>query len=392
MNILVVHNRYQFRGGEDECYEEEVFSLRKNGHFVNCYEKNNDNISDLSSLDLAMRTIWSQDTFSSIRSELKSKPYDLVHVHNFLPLVSPSIYYAAHSQNIPIVQTLHNYRLLCPNGLFLRGGQPCEDCLGKDIPWPGVLHKCYRDNRLATAAVASMISSHRLFSTWSKQVDAYIVLTEFARSKFVQGGIPKDKIFIKPNFVSNDTGVGNGAEQYAIFVGRLSKEKGLDTLIKAWTQFAIGLPLKIVGDGPLAKTVCQAAQSNSVIEFLGRRPLEEVYSLIGGATALIFPSEWYEGMPRVIIESFCKGTPVIASKIGAIEEIVDHQRTGLHFTPGNAEDLARQIDWALSHEIELAAMRQAARAEFEAKYTAEANYIRLMEIYNSVTKRSSVAV
>ena len=392
MNILTVHNRYKIRGGEDECYEEEVSLLRSHGHSLCCYEENNARLADLEPLKVAQLTVWSEETFSAIQAKLQLKDYNLIHVHNFLPLISPSIYHAASSSGIPIVQTLHNYRLLCPNGLFFRNGHPCEACLGKSFSWPGIIHKCYRNNRLATVTVASMLSTHHILSTWSKKVDAYIALTEFARKKFIQGGIPGEKIFVKPNFVATDTGVGSGVGRYAIYVGRLSAEKGLDILLDAWTKFSIKLPLKIVGEGPLAGMVSQAEQTNSAIEWLGRRSIQEVYDLIGYAKFLVFPSKWYETFGRVAIEAFSKGTPVIASKIGAIEEIIDHQRTGLHFTPGNAEDLARQIDWALSHETELAAMRQAARAEFEAKYTAEANYIRLMEIYNAVTKRSSVAV
>lgn len=392
MNILMVHNRYQFRGGEDECFEEEIDLLRANNHTLDSYEENNHRLANISALRSAQKTTWSQETFDAVGKKLATNTYDLVHIHNFLPLVSPSVYYAARANRVPVVQTLHNYRLLCPNGLFFRQGKVCEDCLGKNIPWPSVLHGCYKESRLASAAVASMLSTHHLLSTWSNKVDAYIALTEFARNKFVQGGLPSHKIFVKPNFVAANSEIGNGSGNYAIYVGRLSVEKGIDVLINAWEKPSTNLPLKIVGDGPLANDVLKAAQENPKIEWLGRKSKEEVYSLIGEAKFLIFPSKWYETFGRVAIEAFSKGTPVIASKHGAIEEIVEHKRTGLHFKPGDSKDLASQVAWAQSHEQELTQMRQEARIEFEAKYTAKANYQKLMAIYEAVTKNNRLSV
>ncbi|MFH7244812.1 MAG: glycosyltransferase family 4 protein [Spirulina sp.] len=392
MKILSVHNKYQIRGGEDYCHEEECALLRLHGHILDSYEENNNKLVDFTPFKSAQKTIWSQETFNSISNILTTHRYDLVHVHNFFPLVSPSVYYAAYNNGVPIIQTLHNYRLLCPNGLFFRQGKVCEACLGKTLPWPSVLHGCYKEDRLASAAVASMLFTHSLLSTWIDKVDAYIALTEFARQKFISGGLPPEKIFVKPNFVYNDLGSGLGSGNYAIYVGRLSVEKGLDILLDAWTRLSVKLPLKIIGDGPLANVVSQASESNSSIEWLGRKPIQEVYELIGEAKFLIFPSKWYETFGRVAIEAFSKGTPVIASRFGAMAELIDHRRTGLHFTPGDAVDLATQVDWAMSHESELAAMRHAARSEFEQHYTAAANYARLMEIYESAIQAKGTAI
>lgn len=212
-------------------------------------------------------------------------------------------------------------------------------------------------------------------------------LTQFARQKFIQGGFPAEKIVVKPNFVHRDPGVGTGSGGYALFVGRLSVEKGLDTLLAAWEELGTQLPLKIVGDGPLADRVIKAAEKLESVEWLGRKSMAEVYNLMGEATVVIFPSKWYETFGRVAVEAFAKGTPVIAANIGAIAELVEDGRTGLHFQPGNAVDLATQVEWALAHPQELATMRQEARKEFETKYTAKENYRQIMEIYNLARKQ-----
>lgn len=384
MRILSVHNRYQIRGGEDESRQSEENLLREMGHQVEVYEEHNDRISTMNPLRVASKTIWSQESHKITKRRLKEQTHDIIHVQNFFPLISPSVYYAAKEQGVPVVQTLRNYRLLCPNALFFRDGQVCEDCLGKFVPLPGVMHGCYRESRVASTAVASMITVHRTLRTWVEMVDVYIALTEFARQKFIEGGLPAEKIVVKPNFVNPDPGCGKGSGGYALFVGRLSVEKGLDTLLAAWEQLSEPMPLKIVGDGPLSEQVKNAVQRLPQVEWLGRRPMSEVHELMGEASFLIFPSKWYETFGRVAVEAFAKGTPVIAANIGAIAELVDDCRTGLKFQPGNSVDLASKVEWSLSHPQELAQMRFSARAEFEAKYTAKKNYSRLMEIYNQV--------
>ena len=381
MRILSVHNLYQIRGGEDECCEAEERLLQEMGHQVEVYQENNGRIADLSKMQMALKTVWSAKAYKKIRCRLMEQTHDLVHVQNFFPLISPSVYYAAKAEKVPVVQTLHNYRLLCPNGLFFRDGHVCEDCLGKPVPWPGVLHACYRESRTATTAATVMLTTHRIMRTWTEMVDVYIALTEFARQKFVQGGIPAEKIVVKPNFVHSDLGCGEGRGGYALFVGRLSTEKGVDTLLAAWKLLAGQLPLKIVGDGPLSSQVTEAVKKLDCVEWLGRKPVQEVYALMGNAMLLIFPSKWYETFGRVAIEAFAKGTPVIAANIGAITELIEHGRTGFLFCPGDSEDLAAKVKWALAHPRELTQMRREARSEFESKYTAKENYRRLMEIY-----------
>jgi len=384
MRILSVHNRYQIRGGEDGSRELEERLLRDMGHQVDVYEEHNDRVATLGKLRLVSKTIWSVETYQNVNSLLTEQTYDVIHVQNFFPLISPSVYYAAKAKGIPVVQTLRNYRLLCPNGEFFRDGRVCEDCLGQFVPLPGVVHACYRGNRAATAVVAAMLTVHRAMGTWTNLIDIYIALNEFAREKFIEGGLPAEKIVVKPNFVHPDPSSGEGRGGYALFVGRLSLEKGLDTLFKAWESLGSKITLKIVGDGPLAPQVAESVAKGSGIEYLGYRPLTEVYELMGEAAFLVFPSKWYEGQPRTIIESFAVGTPVVASNLGAMSTLVSPGRTGFHFRPGDSGDLVAQVEWALAHPDELARMRREARAEFEAKYTAQENYLRLMEIYEKV--------
>ncbi|KAB8330897.1 glycosyltransferase family 4 protein [Scytonema tolypothrichoides VB-61278] len=384
MHILKVHSYYQIRGGEDETIEAETLLMQQMGHQVEVYKDTNDRISTLGAGRMAIKTIWSREAYTTLKRRFEQQIYNVMHVDNFFPLMSPSIYYAAKDAGVPVVQTLHNYRLLCPNALFFRDGQVCEDCLGKSIPLPGVQHGCYRESKAASGAVATMLAVHRLLKTWTKMVDRYITLTEFARQKFIQGGLPAEKIVVKPHFISPDPGVGSGKGGYALYVGRLSVEKGLDTLLSAWEQLGGKIPLKIIGDGQLRDRVAEVVNKLPNVEWLGRKPIEEVYALMGEATVLIFPSKWYETFGRVAIEAFAKGTPVIASNIGAIAELVDPGRTGLHFRPGDSQDLAQKMEWVLSHPAELAEMRPEARAEFEAKYTAPKNYRQLMEIYTQL--------
>lgn len=384
MRILAIHNRYQIRGGEDECYEAEVSLLQEMGHQVEVYEANNDRVAKLGKVRLAADTVWSKEAYQNVEHQLQKQRPDVVHVHNFFPLISPSVYYAAKSQGVPVVQTLHNYRFLCPNALFFRDGKICEDCSGKVIPYPGVIHGCYRENKVASAGVATMLSVHRAMNSWTKMVDKYITLTEFARQKFIEGGIPAEKIAVKPNFVRPEPEPGDGSGGYALFVGRLSVEKGLDTLLAAWEHLGNQIPLKIVGDGPLADQVVGATKRLPTVEWLGRKPMAQVHDLMGEAKFLIFPSKWYETFGRVAVEAFAKGTPVIAANIGAIAELVDSGKTGLHFRPGDASDLVAKVEWLLANPGKLTQMRQNARIEFENKYTADNNYQKLIDIYQKV--------
>lgn len=389
MKILVVHNRYQQPGGEDQVFVAETALLEARGHRVLRYTTHNDRVAGMNRLALAKDTLWNSSIYRELRALMRRERPNVAHFHNTFPLVSPAGYHAARAEGVPVIQTLHNYRLLCPNAQLFRDGGVCEDCLGKAVPWPGVVHECYRGSRTASGSVAAMLTAHRALRTWTEKVDAYVALTEFARRKFIEGGLPAEKIVVKPNFVRPDPGSGEGRGGYALFVGRLSPEKGIVTLLAAWKRLGGRVPLKIVGDGPLADKVVKAANGRSRVEWLGYRSAAEVHALMKEAAALVFPSEWYETFGRVAAEAFAAGTPVIAANIGAVAEIVEHGRTGLRFSPGDPEDLAAQVGWILTHPAERTRMRRKARAEFEARYTAERNYRMLMEIYESTLEREA---
>ena len=376
---MFLHTYYRYPGGEDVVVTAELALLRERGHDVMELAFNNNDLEALALWRQGLATIWNHRAFQEAREAIRNFHPEILHIHNTFPLASPAVIRAAKAEGIPVVMTLHNYRLLCINALLFREGGVCEECLGKTLPWPGVIHGCWR-GRGASAATAGMLGLHRLLGTWDS-VDGFIALTAFAREKFIQGGLPWGKIHIKPNFVYPDPAPGDGRKGHVLFVGRLSLEKGVRTLLRAWEILDGSIPLIIVGDGPLALDVRQATEHLPSLEWLGRQSLREVYSLMGESSFLVFPSEWYEGFPRVLVEAFARGLPVVASGLGSQASIVENGRTGFHFRPGDPEDLAAKVTWLMEHPKELSRMRKEARAEYEAKYTAERNYQILMKIY-----------
>lgn len=389
--MLLLHNRYQQPGGEDQVFAAEGALLEAHGYRVLRYTLHNDQINGMSRPALARATIWNDKVYEELRVLFREERPQVAHFHNTFPLISPAAYYAARAEGVPVVQTLHNYRLLCPNALFMREGRVCEDCLGKAFPWPGVAHACYKGSTSSSAGVAAMLAFHGAKGTWKEAVGVYVALTEFARQKFIQGGLPAEKIVVKPNFVHPDPGMGDGRGDYVLFVGRLSQEKGVGTLLAAWDVLKEKAPLKIVGDGPLASEVEKAAErSGGAIEWLGRQPRERVLALMKDARALLFPSMWYEGFPMVIGEAYAVGLPVIASDLGSMSSLIRHGHTGLLFTPGDPQDLAVQVERVFACPSELERMRGEARTEFEAKYTAKRNQRLLMEIYRNAIERMEV--
>lgn len=381
MRILVCHNYYQQHGGEDVSFADEARLLGEYGHEVTRYTIHNDSIDEMSRWAVARRSLWSRQSYNEIRALIRERRPDVVHLTNTFPLISPSACYAARREGVPVVQALRNYRLLCPGALLHRDGKVCEDCLGKRIPWPAIKNRCYRGSRSASTVVTAMVSLHRLLRTWHRTVNLFYTLTEFSRQKFIAGGFPASKLVVKPNFVLPDPGPGGGDGGFAVFVGRLSAEKGITTLLEAWQKHELPVPLKIVGDGPLGETVSAASRENSKIEWLGQKPLEEVMQLVGQATTLVMPSVWYETFGRTTIEAFAAGTPVIGSRMGATGELIDTGRTGFLFNPGDPEDLAAKVQQLHANEEQLQQMRNAARSEYLRRYTPAANYEMLMNIY-----------
>ena len=381
MKILMLHNRYLVPGGEDQCSVAEAALLRDHGHEVELLEEDNRRVEQLGNARTALRTVWSQESYRRIDERLRSGRFDILHVQNFFPLWSPSVYYAASRNKVPVVQTLHNYRLMCANALFFRDQHLCQECLGRFMPWHGVVHACYRNSRPASAVVASMVGTHKLAGTWRKRVAMYIAVSEFARGIYIAGGLPAEKITVKPNFIHPSPAPGAGGGGYALFVGRLSTEKGVATMLEAWKGAQDAIPLKIVGEGPLAELVIATARERHGIEYLGARLLPEVLDLMRNAEFLVFPSEWYETMGRTIMEAFAVGTPAVATRIGPPASMVVPGETGLHFAPGSVSELRDRVEWCSRNLDQMRAMRGKARQSFEASYTGDANAGMLLGIY-----------
>jgi glycosyltransferase involved in cell wall biosynthesis len=395
VKIALVHNAYQQAGGEDSVFEQERKMLENAGDQVIPYTRTNwdtDGYKGLRRISLAKRTIWASDTRQEFLELLRREKPEVVHVHNTFVMISPSIYSACVEAGVPVVQTLHNYRLLCPTGTFFRDGKLCEECLKSSL-WRGIEHSCYHDSYSATAVVASMLAYHRMRGTWKREISSFVALSQFARQKFIEGGLPGEKIFVKPNFVSPDPGARTGVGDYALFVGRLSPEKGLRTIMGAWSKLSLPVPLVIIGGGPdLEELRVTAAREKLPIEFKGQLPRAQTLAAINSARFTIIPSEWYETFCLAIAESFACSTPVICSRMGVMQELVDDHRTGLHFNPADPIDLASKVEWAWNHSGEMRDMGITARKEYEAKYTAEKNYPQLMEIYRRAVQNHKAVV
>jgi glycosyltransferase involved in cell wall biosynthesis len=383
LTVASVYNRYLTRGGEDEAFEAEIDLLERNEvRVVPVTAQTVVPKGGRERVKLGAGTIWSTEWHRAIARLIDEAKVELLHVHNTFPVISPSIYYAARKANVPIVQTLHNYRLICPSANLFRNGQVCEDCVGK-IPYPGIRHRCYHGSRAQSALIATMLSTHRVLGTWSRTVDAYIALTKFARDKFVEGGLPAAKLTVKPNFVYPDPGTRTAPGDAALYVGRLSEEKGVRTMLSAWRE--LDVPLRIIGDGPLASEVtATVAEGRSPVEYLGRRPRTDVLEEMLRARFLLFPSEVYESFPITLVEAFACGLPVVSTAQGATGEVVENGRTGMCVEAGNPRDLRDTVKSAMENPERLEALGRNARREYELKYTSEQNFRQLTAIYERV--------
>jgi glycosyltransferase involved in cell wall biosynthesis len=384
--VLVVYNRYSTRGGEDEVFESEVELLRQHRWDVIPVTETPIPPSRTQLLRAATNIVWSVGWHRRLRELARVHRPSIVHIHNTFPTMSPSIIRAARDADAAVVHTVHNYRLICPSAICYRDAHTCEDCVGRKFAWPGVLHRCYKGSRLQTAGVAASVAVHGVLNTW-QQVDVYISPSLFGRELLARGGVPPDRIIVKPNFMPSDPGVGKHDGEFCVFVGRLSAQKGMLTLLQAWQRLE-HVPLKVVGDAvPGPTPFLDAHHSASSVEFLGRADRSKVLALMKEARFLIMPSEWYEVGPLSILEAFACGLPVIASRLGAMPEFVQDGHTGLLFTPGDSRDLVATVDWAWRHPEEMAAMGREARRQYETRYTPERNYQMLAKIYESALER-----
>jgi glycosyltransferase involved in cell wall biosynthesis len=384
MRILKVHNYYIRPGGEDAVFRAETSILRSAGHEVWEYLEYNEKIETMSRASVAIQTLWSNVSYRRLKKFLQEVKPEVVHFHNTFPLISPSAYYACQDLNIPVVQTLDNQRLICPASTFYRNEKPCLDCLGKTVPWPGVLHACYHDSHVHTAVVASMVTLHKWLGTWKTKVDTFLCSTSFYRDLFVQAGFPADKIVVMPHFVQQQPWfeMSESAGDYALFAGRLDPEKGINTLLEAW-RF-LDVPLMIRGEGRMEEWAREFVKKHGLknIKFPGRMSERELSELIGNARFLIMPSEgYYETFGLVIIEAHAHGIPVIASNLGVVPELVSDGHSGLLFKTGNPQDLAQKVEWMWSHPAQAKEMGRNGRAVCLERFTQDRCYETLIEVY-----------
>jgi len=390
VKVLVIHNRYRSSApsGEDMACDAEAALLARHGVEVVRYERTNDDIG--SHLAAAFETVWSRRARLDIAALLRRERPDVAHVHNLWYRISPSAYAACRDAGVPVVQTLHNFRMCCANALLLRDGLPCEECVGS-TPWRSVRYGCFRGSRLATLPVAFSEWLHASRGTWSSGVDRSIALTDFALERFVAAGLPRERISVKPNFLADPPSPAGGARAGALFVGRLTSEKGIPVLLDAAARVNHrDFVLEIVGDGSLRNAVGLAAQrSGGRIHVAGAKCRDSCLEAMRHAQFVVVPSICYENFPLAIVEAFACGTPVLASRLGAMAEIVEDGLTGRLFAAGDAADLARAMTWLTDHPAACAEMGRAARAVFEARYTADMNFDVLMSIYRQVSPGAS---
>ena len=385
LSVLVIHNQYQQPGGEDVVVRAEMEMLRQAGHRVVPFLRNNAaiaNYNPLQKASLLVSTTWNWNAYAEIRGLIAKERPDVVHCHNLVPLVSPAAYDACKSAGVPVVQTLHNYRLLCPAATLYADGKICDDC-SRSLRG-GVARGCYRGSRLQTGAIAMMLGTHRLLGTWTRKVDAYVALSQFARNCYVAGGLPAGKVHVKPNFLPENPVSRARPGDYALFVGRLSPEKGVLEMLQAWHQLS-HVPLVVVGDGPLRDQASRlVGESGSrQIKLLGQLNADDTQAQMKGARFLVFPSRWYEPFGMTLLEAAACGVPAVASRIGGVPELVVEDETGLLFDPNNLEQLVEKVNWAWAHRPEMVAMGSAAYQRYQQKYTPEKSYELLMNIYEA---------
>ena len=387
MKILQIHNEYINPGGEEVVVSSEKSMLQSHGHKVYQWILKNSSLKNLQigqKIDTARQSIWSQSSYDIVKKMICDLSPEIVHVHNTIPQISPSVFTACHDSKTPVVQTLHNYKLICPGSNLYRNEKICESCLDKKIPYPALVHGCYRNKKdyLSTSIYIAGLTYNRYRGTYDQEVDQYIALTNFAKKKFLEGGLSEHQVSIKPNFIHSDPGIGKHDGQYVLYAGRLIPQKGVHTLLKAWSLLDESIPLKVVGHGPLDYLISQNSSKN--IEYLGAVSRDDLMDLMRNATFLVFPTEWYEVFGLVLIEAFATGMPVIASRIGGVPEIVEEGESGWLFESGNSHDLAKIVELAWSDSVEIKRRGYLARLRYEQEYTQERNYEVLMNIYRKI--------
>ena len=378
--VLQVHTRYRQAGGEDQVVEAERRLLVAAGISVHQVLFDNadlrESMSPVGDLRLAASAIWSRRALRRVRAAIATHQPDIMHVHNTFAAASPSVYTAA--DGVPVIQTLHNYRMVCPVATAFRDGRACTDCVGRFAPWPGVLHACVHGSRSQSAVAATTIAVHRALGTFQRRIAIYVALTAFQRQLMIDGGLPAERIRVISNFLEPDPGIGNGPRSGILYVGRLAEEKGVGVLLRA-AALRPGM-IRVAGDGPL-QSLAKRAGAVGDIEYLG--PLERLPVLeeLRRAIALVLPSIWFEGFPLAVLEAYATGTPVIASRIGSLAEIVEDGVTGMLAEAHDAEGLGERLRWAAGHPQEMDEMGSRARYQYETRFRGPTHLAALLNTY-----------
>jgi glycosyltransferase involved in cell wall biosynthesis len=382
MRVLMIHNFYQIPGGEDSIVQAEVSMLKDNGIEVDMFSVTNDVIDGrLAQARAAVQVVYNPVARRALARKLAAYTPDVVHIHNFFPLLSPSVFDACRDAGVPSVLTLHNYRILCPTAFLHADDKDRQRSLRQSCWWT-VPKKVYRNSAAATLALAAMVEFHKRVGTWKRKVDRFIVLTDLAKRTFTAGGLPSERICVKPNWVSRPPRLDHGQREGALFVGRLDEQKGVRVLLEAWKD--LDCPLKIIGEGPLEDLVRQAG--NDRIVYLGRQPRSTVQREMQAARFLVLPSIGYEMFPVTVLEAYASELPVICSDLPSLAGLIEAGVTGLKFLPGDGPGLAAQVRWAIASPSVLREYGNRARVMYEERYTPEANFAQLIDIYRSVCR------
>lgn len=390
MRILQLHNEYRFHGGEDVVVNLECELLRNHGHEVIQWIVRNEDPADLKLKDkirVAIDSVWSKSAVRKVKQLIAEHRPEIVHVHNTLAVLSPAVFSACQESGVPVVATLHNYRLLCPGGLLYRNQSSCHQCTAKKIAWPAVVHGCYR-SRAQSAVLVASLTFHKVLKTFRENVDLFITPSEFARQKFIEFGIAPEQIISKPNFARAATVDEPEDHGFFLYAGRLTESKGIETLLRVWRTLDETIPLKIVGDGPLNSSMHPLPKN---VEWLGEVSHQKVIELIQKSSCLIFPSEWFETFGMSVIEAFSASKPVIASNTGAHGELIDDGETGWHFVAGDMSDLRQKVEFAWRNPMERIRRGRLAKQSFDRRYSPERNYLQLVEIYRSTIRNKRLA-
>lgn len=388
MRVLLVHNLYGSAApsGENAAFEAERELLARSGHQVEVFVRRSDDLRRLGwlgTLQGAAATPWNPWTTRAVRRAVEAFRPDVVHAHNTFPLISPAVFPAV-GRRAARVLTLHNYRLFCPAALPVRGGLPCTECLDRRSVLPALRHGCYRGSRAATLPLAAGVALTRWLGLWRRHVDAFVALTAFQRDLMVAAGLPAERVHVKPNFYPGAPEVVPWAARRhcAVYVGRLSPEKGVHHLLDAWAAWGDAAPeLRLVGDGPARAALEARAAGLGRVTFLGQLPAAQAEAEIARARLLVLPSTWFEGFPMVLREAFAFGTPAAVSGLGPLPGLVEHGRAGLVFGPGDPASLLREVRAAWEAPGALEARGAAARRAWQARYAERENAAALLEIY-----------